>query len=93
MNGILVAFCSMNTISKILHLIFIIFTFTIDTPAEQRYHADSIMNFKNIMLDMHGVELFNDDAKDLIKQITDMENEIQDKSDDEAMSFDEEEYD
>ncbi len=45
------------------------------------------------MLDMHGIELFNDDAKNLIKQVTDVEKEVQDKSDDEAMSFDEETYD
>lgn len=37
------------------------------------------------MADVNATELSGDDAKDLIKRVTNMEAEIQDKSDDEAI--------
>ncbi|CAM4969055.1 unnamed protein product [Rotaria socialis] len=63
------------------------------TAEEQKYHSDSITHFKTIMSDVNATELFDDDAKDLIKRVTDIEAEVQDESDDEATMFGLELYD
>ncbi|CAF5196745.1 unnamed protein product, partial [Rotaria magnacalcarata] len=63
------------------------------TAEEQKYHSDSITHFKTIMSDVNETELFDDDAKDLIKRVTDIEAEVQDESDDEATMFGLELYD
>jgi hypothetical protein len=73
-------------------LIVIIISYIVGTAEEQKYHCDSIIHFKTIMSNLNATEVSGDDAKDLIKRVTDIEAEIMDDSDDEAEMFDEETY-
>jgi hypothetical protein len=74
-------------------LILITISFIVGNADEQNYHSDSITHFKTIMSGVNATELSDDDAKDLIRRVTDVEKEVQDDSDNEAMEFGEETYD
>jgi hypothetical protein len=60
---------------------------------EQLYRSNSIDHFKTSMLHIGATELFDDNAKDLIKRVTTMEEQVEDTSDDESMGFGVEFYD
>ncbi|CAF1021933.1 unnamed protein product [Adineta steineri] len=66
--------------------------FFIAETEEQLYQNNSIANFKTSMLNVGAIELFDDDATDIIKRVTAMEEDVQDSSDDDAMSFGDEFY-
>ncbi|CAF1553048.1 unnamed protein product [Adineta ricciae] len=61
--------------------------------AEQAYRVNSIASFRTNMLNANGIELFGDDAEQLIKHVTTMEEDVDIDSDDEAKEFEEESYD
>ncbi|UJR10934.1 hypothetical protein I4U23_015119 [Adineta vaga] len=59
----------------------------------QLYQSNSIAHFQTSMLHVKATELFDDDATNLIKHVTVMEQDVEDSSDDEAMDFGDEFYD
>ncbi len=63
----------------------------VDIADEKTYRTGAVANFRKIMADINSTELFDEEAEQLVKQVTKIEERVEDDSDKSAMELDEDE--
>ena len=59
---------------------------------EQEYRSNAMANFQKIMSDINSIALYDDYVEQLMKQVADIEEKVEDESDEDAAEFGEEQY-